>query len=132
MRPEISKRLLRVAAFSERLADTKLSFDSFVRRVNETHGSMAQTIKSAEDVKSLLDRSGYPELAGRMSAVLADIRDVSHILDMFRKMYSQGKLRYGPRIPVSVWEKRTIREKSPFETQERPRSHRPTRQIDTA
>lgn len=130
MHPEISKQLLRVATLLERHADTKLSFDDFVQRVNDAHGSMAQTIKSAEDVKSLLERSGYPEIAGRINSVLADIRDVSDILDTFRKMYSQGKLHYGPRVPISVWEKRTVRDKSPFEYQERPRSHRPTREID--
>lgn len=114
----------------ETLADTRLSFDRFVESVNEAHGGMAQTIKSAEDVKGLLERSGYPELAGRIGEVLSGIRNVSGILETFRDMYRRGKLRYGPRVPPSVWEKRTVRDKSPFETQERPRSHRPTRDLN--
>jgi hypothetical protein len=91
---------------------------------------MAQTIKSAEDVKSLLERSGYPKLSGRIEEVLSGIRNVSDILETFRDMYRRGKLRYGPRVPTSVWEKRTVRDKSPFEVQERPRSHRSTRDLD--
>lgn len=130
MKSGISKRLLQVAGRLEKCADSRISFDRFVQDVNETHDGLAQTLESTEGMRELLERSGYPELAGRMNEVLTRIREVSGVLETLRKMYSQGKLRYGPRVPINVWEKRTIREKSPFETQERPRPFRETRKID--
>lgn len=114
----------------ERLSDLRMSFDEFVRDVNSSHDSLGDTIKNAEDMKDLLQRSGYPELAGRMSEVVDGVRQISDVIDTFRKMYSQGRLRYGPRLPVNVWERRTIREESPMLSQERPRDWRPTRKKD--
>jgi len=124
-----SRRLLKVSRLLRVVADTILSFDEFVQDAYVSHDNLANTIKSAEDVKSLLERSGYTDLAGRMNEIVSDVRQVSEVLDKLRKMHSQGKLSYGPRTPVSVWEKRTIREKSPMETQDRPKPSTRTKHL---
>ena len=123
------QRLLLIASRLERVADTRISFDDFVSDLTETHDDLAEAINSAEVVRDTLTRSGYGELANRISKVIKRIQSVSDVMDTLRKMHSQGKLRYGPRVPPSVWERRTVREESPLVNQEKPRLDRPTRDL---
>lgn len=111
------------------MADTKISFDEFVQDLIDSHDRLGEALENAESVQATLSRSGYNELANRIGKCVERIQAVSEVLDTLRKMHAQGKLRYGPRLPPSVWERRTVREDSPLVTQDLSRSDRPTRKL---
>ena len=93
----MSLKLLKLSSKIRRSADRRVSFDLFVEYLILSQDRSSLSMEKARDIKALLKRSGYPELAERMEEVIGGIKEMSDLIDTLRKMHSQGKLRFGPR-----------------------------------
>lgn len=122
MRQAIAQRILGVATH---IADSRISFDDFVKDVTSAHIGLLQGTKDLEAVRDLLIRSGHESPARRLEEVQ---KDLNFALETFRTLdalYHTGKLRYGPRLPKIV--KQTARGMQT--SQEKPTPSRSTRKI---
>lgn len=119
----LTKRLLGVATH---VADSRISFDDFIKDVTDAHIGLLETNKDLESVKDLLLRSGHENPAHRLELVQ---KDLNFALDIFRTLdalYHTGKLRYGPRAPQARQMKKT---QGLALSQERPAPGRSTRKL---
>jgi hypothetical protein len=89
----------RLAKKLERLANSQFSFDSFIHDVDAAFGGLHEALVSAQKVQSLLERSGYEELAKRMGGIVDRIEKTHAVIEQLGKLYHSGKLRYGPSRP---------------------------------
>lgn len=91
----------RLAKRLENIANSHFSFDQFIHDVDAAFGGLHEAMVSAQQVQSLLERSGYAELATRMGHIADRIEKTHKVIEQLGKLYHSGKLRYGPSTPVS-------------------------------